>query len=755
MTSAPRFIPTALQPNDEQTAIQTAHDRVILVEANAGAAKTTTLALRIGETLARGLPPSAVLALVFTPEAREVMRQRLLDVGIAPALAAAVRIDTFDSFAEAVLAAYEGVATPCVAAAKALHEHVLQAIDAVSRKYALRYDGLEIATHNLAISQFLDLQLSIKARMALPADADELGHAETAELMGLPLTQLLTFLEYEEVRLGPFDEARFRGPFDATYDLARYLDTRPDIAEHLPTYPTVVCDELHDMNEASFRILLALLGKGKSFFVGAGDKDQVIHATLGADAQYLRERFDQQFAGLRRLPLATTYRHGPQLALAMGKFKNKPSQSGLSSDTTIDRRHYPAGDWQQAAELAVAAIRQWEKARKQSGGGLGECAILIRDSHQSIAIENALMQADIGYRCHALAPYLQREEILFMRGMLAIALGDLASVSSKDIRKAIVEALVLFGDLDLSELYFPGADRAPSHRVALEWAQKMIADEPSSLQGFFSGMIDEQGSGTAQGRPARQRIVATVRYLQGLPADTPADAALREVWARMGLEARIKRLYVYPQEAEVVLRSVHGFIDLASRAGLILQALSAWIGGSEAAASKRKSKNLVTLERVATAKGKEYCHVILPFLESGEFPRSKAVAADEANLFYVGATRAKARLTLLLPDQPAQQSVFVERLGLGAALSAKAAAAREKNENARVAATREALAAAEKPARASRPPRTSSTRTDLKVSYAAKDQAKALGARWDPAKKTWYVDAGVDLAPFREWIEPS
>lgn len=43
--------------------------------------------------------------------------------------------------------------------------------------------------------------------------------------------------------------------------------------------------------------------------------------------------------------------------------------------------------------------------------------------------------------------------------MLAIALGDLASVAAKDVRKAIVEALVTFGELDLkASLYLPGVE---------------------------------------------------------------------------------------------------------------------------------------------------------------------------------------------------------------------------------------------------------------------------------------------------------
>ena len=43
--------------------------------------------------------------------------------------------------------------------------------------------------------------------------------------------------------------------------------------------------------------------------------------------------------------------------------------------------------------------------------------------------------------------------------------------------------------------------------------------------------------------------------------------------------------------------------------------------------------------------------------------------------------------------------------------------------------------------------------TILNVPFAAKDQAKALGAQWQPDKKRWVVPAGLDLAPFQPWLE--
>lgn len=43
-------------------------------------------------------------------------------------------------------------------------------------------------------------------------------------------------------------------------------------------------------------------------------------------------------------------------------------------------------------------------------------------------------------------------------------------------------------------------------------------------------------------------------------------------------------------------------------------------------------------------------------------------------------------------------------------------------------------------------------RVDLKVSFEQKDQAKALGARWDVARKIWYIVDMEDLGPFLRWM---
>ena len=44
-------------------------------------------------------------------------------------------------------------------------------------------------------------------------------------------------------------------------------------------------------------------------------------------------------------------------------------------------------------------------------------------------------------------------------------------------------------------------------------------------------------------------------------------------------------------------------------------------------------------------------------------------------------------------------------------------------------------------------------RTNLNVSYKDSQKVKLLGARWDVARKTWYVENVENLTDFLPWID--
>jgi hypothetical protein len=43
-------------------------------------------------------------------------------------------------------------------------------------------------------------------------------------------------------------------------------------------------------------------------------------------------------------------------------------------------------------------------------------------------------------------------------------------------------------------------------------------------------------------------------------------------------------------------------------------------------------------------------------------------------------------------------------------------------------------------------------RVDLAVPFDEKDQARGLGAKWDPARRVWFVQNQENLQPFLRWM---
>ena len=503
----PRFIPLDLAPTDEQIAIQLSRSRISIVRANAGAAKTTTLALRIGEALARGLEPGHILALTFTPEARDVLKQRLVDVGIPHATVAQVRVATFEEFSGQSLHTVSPRNVPFLAHIKDLKFYRDAALEHVSEHHA-DVPELVIDNSTLALSQFFHTQLEVKAKMRLQLDVEGLDDDDIGETVGVPYSTFLVLKQFETIRLGRDNDTLFRSQFDATYDLACLLDADSSALPLLPRYRIILCDELHDLNEAAFTLLTHLIAPQYSYFIGAGDIDQVIHSRLGASEAFMQTRFAAQYPGkVASYPLTFTFRHGPRLAYATGAFKNKPVDSLLAVRTEMQQLHYDDTDGAGCAAQVVHSLVEWKK----SGRALGDCAVLMREPYQSIAIENALMQAKLAYTTLEMPRYLERDEILFLRGMIAIALDNFNGVE-KSQRGAIFDAVVTFAEVSFG----------PGDSVGL--LRQTVIDEPDALKWLFSTRDDQRSAQDVCGK-----VKALVDRLRTASTTLSADHALGDL----------------------------------------------------------------------------------------------------------------------------------------------------------------------------------------------------------------------------------
>lgn len=218
-----------MSPTLEQTSFQVATRKFILLEGNAGAAKTTTLALRVAESLVRGVTPDRFLILTATEAAVEVFRARLGELGIPHGIANRLHISTFESYAKSILRKVEKVDIRSYTTLEELRPIALQALEEARLRYACRY-SLDVSDNKLAIDAFLKSQARLKATFAIPRLQIDFAEQTPDEIEGLLKVPLLDFLwhrAYEKLRGAADGMVEFRAPNDATFDLLTLLESEP------------------------------------------------------------------------------------------------------------------------------------------------------------------------------------------------------------------------------------------------------------------------------------------------------------------------------------------------------------------------------------------------------------------------------------------------------------------------------------------------------------------------------------------------
>lgn len=654
-------MPAAIDPTAEQTAIQTSTASTIVVRANAGAAKTTTLALRVGEALAHGVAPHRLLALTYTEPACRALRQAFARIGIAAPAAARVQVLTFDAFAAGVLLGIERQGPPLLGRPEELAPWIEQA----ARERDLPTDSGFVERY-LALSRRLKgtLQLDLASWDGRSANAALAEDLEVEPEM-LRLHLAVEHLRYPQ-REGS-DRPRYRAPFDATYDLARLLaDPEPTTWLHeLAAWPrdldTVLVDEMHDLNLAMFTILRTLLADRPTRFCGVGDDDQVIHASAGAERRFMDA--DTDFGPGRRvtvLPLTASFRFDAGLARGAGRLAGKPYASGASHATRLACRAYD-GD-EACAALVVECAAHW---RDQPGARLSDLVVLLRHPCQSVLLENALVSAGLDYTTAGFDSYLMQPEVLLIRALLALAAGDFAALESAATRRALVHAVVFFCDVKLGH----AVSEAETPQQRLAQAAAAVAADAGSLQPFFEYQVLREGDPVVA-----RRIEAALAAARA----APGPEGFGRMLDALRLDELVARRFVERQRRADALAYIAGMRQAARAHASIegflrsLQQAEARVtrGRPGASTSPQKDalrsaalkKSTLLLATVEAVKGLEFGHVVLPWLAQGEFPaRLAASHAEERNRCYVAITRACRALTLLVDRQ--RPSEFVAAIG--------------------------------------------------------------------------------------------
>lgn len=647
--SAPIFAPLHLTPTSEQLAVQQARARHVLIEANAGAAKTTSLALRIAQALERGAPPSMVLALTYTVPAVEALRAQLRLIGLPAETIAVLRIHTFESFSASTLETIEGQRPLQLYSLEQVKPYVLRAIERAQSLPEERYpDEFAIATASTALVEGLLRSFDvIKGRLLLElAPPEERMTPDLAEEYGFDYLTMRVRSTYEFIRRGGNpDRPDFRFVGDATYDLARYVlsDEHDLSASPLALgLGLIVVDEMHDTNRAMFTLIKALLDRNqRAAFVGVGDRDQVIHSQAGAEAGFMREIFELEIGRPLRLPLTASHRFGARLATAAGALARKPYAAAPGRDTEIALLHAenPRVMARLIANLAREHMQQHER---------DELRILLRQPAHSILIERHLLDLGLDYATQGVQPFLQRREILLVRGLHAFCLDDFSGFATKARRIEVLDALLLFAGALIESSELRDVDAVTAQRRAVAEG----AEKADYMRDFIEGQVLRNAAPAAL-----SRLRAAIAVLKSGDREVFVHGFMSAL-DPAGLAAGV---LVRRDDIAQMRENVAQLVDLVRAESGDLDAAFRMLHELDARQQRMRGNRRLSLSSIEAAKGLEFDHVVVPHLSKGEFV-GDASPTENRNLLYVAMTRARQRLTLAF--DPARASAYLAEAGL-------------------------------------------------------------------------------------------
>lgn len=649
-----------LIPTQEQKTIVNSEAKAIIVEAVAGAGKTTTLAMVAKKMMAIGVQPHLIAGLCFSSSASNRFLQKLSDEGCPKAIG--VR----------TVAQFAGHCIRLLAERKYLEvrvnwstdEDIRQEIVDASAEVWHFYDGkrhsdfdFSFAQNSSKVEEIIQLLFRLKASLViLQFDDSEFNLVDLeniAERFDVPVEAIEICIEYEKRRQIVKCEFEWQTEMDFVSDLVPILQTYPDAIECIPEPKLLLVDEWHDVNEAEFEFIRLILRRSR--LVVVGDTFQTINVARGADTKFMHQCFENAFAGTSRLTLSKSHRFGNAVSKLSRLITGRPTFSETGLSTKVSQVLYDPNQDRNCAIEVQKRIKSLLESRVDVRHS--DIAIIVRHEDQTIDIENILLDSRVPYSCVDVESYLLRPEILFLRGILHIVSKNFETLrGDKETCRKIIAGFFLYFKVSEKSSRWEKEYFAEKTKSVLKQAQDDIEKEPSILDAFFSGVLCEvDEADDDQMRRWKLKFKALIASLEPRGKTASVAEILSVVVETMNLIDATRRAYVSRSRADSANRSIKAFIRFAERypkmnASQFIDEICSrqkMVGKVVNYLSTRKQVVLTTIQ---SAKGQEWKHVLIPYLEKGEFPRESDLS-EEKRYFYVAVTRAKESVTIFEPNE--------------------------------------------------------------------------------------------------------
>lgn len=400
----------------------------------------------------------------------------------------------------------------------------------------------------------------------------------------------------------------------------------------------ILVDEYQDTNQTQYFLLMCLVATNQRFTV-VGDDDQSIYSWRGARPENIR-KLTQDFPNLKVIKLEENYRSTSRiLRCANHIIANNPHifektlYSSFSEGEPIFVKYAPTGD--EACEWVAAQIlgHQFDHKTKWS-----DYAILYRSNSQSRDMEKAMISAHIPCKITGDSSFFSRMEvkdILAWCRLIANPNDDVALLRVINVPQRGIGAVTLKTITDLSHEYHASLFNCMCSK---ELKEKINTAQDNAITGFLSLIIYFRNL-------LRQH--KDLQLCRELISGIGYDAYLKSENKDAAYEWKLKNAETIVGWIEELVSGEKGeelsFGDAVERLGL-----REMMDRQE----KDDDDNVVQLMTLHASKGLEFPYVFLIGMEEGIMPHRVSIEEgnieEERRLAYVGVTRAKRELTLVV-----------------------------------------------------------------------------------------------------------
>jgi len=597
----------------------------MLVLAGAGSGKTRVITERIARLVRAGVRPDRLLGVTFTNKAAAEMVERLAPM-VGVDVAQQLWLSTFHSFGVRFLreeSAALGYGSRYVIFDQGDATGLLREILRREVGADLKLDTSAILTRiSLYKNAFLapedvpesDFEYDAIAREAYPHYQDALRSMHAVDFDDLVS---------EPVRVLRRDAA-IRTRWSARF-------------EHL------LVDEFQDTNKSQLELVRLLTNDARNVCV-VGDDDQSIYSWRGAEVGNILD-FERYYPGAKIVKLEENYRSHRQIldvanaaiAQSRGKRHGKTLRAVRGDGEPVCLARVPDAEAQ--AKLVVREIRRLLK----DGARRGDMAVLYRSNLTARVLEEELRVGDIPYRVYGGSQVFDKKEVKDAIAYLRAVVNPRDELS---LRRIVNYPARGVGSTSIKRIGEFARERRIPFGEAITRASEIEGVAQSALRG-----LHQLGEALADAR----------RQLEG--GAGPSDVATRlfqsaGLVAELGAEAgpvgqrRLANL-------DFLGRSLKRFEERQRSTSLatFLTQISIDSPTEEIEAGDR-----VTLSSLHSSKGLEFGTVFFLGLVEGQLPHSRSLdpkvtealptdVEEERRLFYVGVTRARDRLYLVVPAQ--------------------------------------------------------------------------------------------------------